>query len=253
MLAVRATIPATDFICCAVQDCVPPDMDSPEEMGSRELCGHLRELCQMVEQTLPSLEDRQRYTCTCSWARGKSCQCPLLSTSGEEPSPSKTPPCSSCEQLQSEMDSVLATLNSRSTARYGDVLRQNLTLQQQVELMLPTLLCVRLCSLQVASQRRELSRGEEQFHKLSLYLQEYQSNSSQKVRTDSQASREIRLPCETIAHSLHGLNRSRWCVQVAVLKENLLKADREVAELDQLVEQVRQVGSASPAIFLHYS
>jgi len=54
----------------------------------------------------------------------------------------------------------------------------------------------------------ELSEGECEYKKLTSYIQQYQTNVTQKINT---------------------------------LKENLCKAEAEVCELDKLVDQVREV------------
>ena len=53
-------------------------------------------------------------------------------TASVEPSPG-TGSCQECQRLQKALDTSLTALNDRGCARYGDLLREKFSLEQQVQ------------------------------------------------------------------------------------------------------------------------
>lgn len=76
-------------------------------------------------------------------------------------------------------------LNDRGALQYGDLMQEKFSLERQVCLLSWRRAEDQDSNISVLPQVRELSseleKGEEEFHKLSQYIKDYQSKTSEKV------------------------------------------------------------------------
>lgn len=121
-------------------------------------------------------------------------------------------------------------LNDYGTLQYGDLMGEKFSLEKQV-CAGSECTCKYEFVLQVRDLTSELEKGEEEFQKLSEYISNYQSKTTEKVREKRIKRRG----------SDEGSTRLLVIVQANILKQNLAKADEEIAELDKLLEHVRKV------------
>ena len=96
--------------------------------------------------------------------------------------------------------------------------------------------------VQITELSQDLEKELEQYQVLQKYTEEYQSSSSCKVWGLGGPGGPLHILCVLFC----------W-LQIAVLKENVAKADLEIAELDKLVDHVREVCHLLiPAVFGHF-
>ena len=147
----RTTASSNDTTHCSQQQA-----DNGPDTTTTSLLARLKTLTRETEVTLTSRRPTPPQDHTVSSSESDD-----LKTISERPPSS----CPQCVQLHGQLSTALGALNDRSSAKYGDLLRENFALTQEV-----------------AMAKKELSHGAKQFEMLTSYLHEYQSNSTKKVR-----------------------------------------------------------------------